>query len=213
MTIFDLLLILVVLISLVLILTILYHTVSGHFRQAWIWTRALGGLAGAYLLVLVLTSVASPQAVIPAGQDQCFDDWCLGVRDVQFVREIGQTAPANGVFCQVAIRISNRARGREQRENGTVVFVLDGQGRRYSPSPAGQQAFEREHGAAAPLSSVIPLGQFIDTVRVFDIPADVRQLGLVVSHETPTPALFVIGDGSSLLHKPTILQLPVPPAI
>jgi hypothetical protein len=210
MGILDLFFIFVFLIVVGLIITILVHTVTGHFPDALRWLKILGALVTAYLLMVIIVSVASPQRVVAAGENRCFDDWCLAVHDVQFTREIG-SAKANGIYYEVNIRISNRARGRTQRENGVIVHLVDSEGRRYDPSDAAQRAYEVLHGPTASLSSTIPTGQFIDTVRVFELSADAKNVGLVVSHNTgPGPGLFVIGDGSSLLHRPTIIRLPAP---
>jgi hypothetical protein len=210
MGIFDLVFILVFLIVVGLIVAILFYILSGRVPDALRSLKILGSLVAGYLLVVVIVSLASPQRVIATGENLCFDDWCVAVHDVQFTREIGP-ARANGIYYEVNIRISNRARGRAQRENGVIVHLLDSQGRRYDPSDAAQRAYEALHGPAASLSSTVPLGQFIDTVRVFDLPADAKDVGLVKSTNTgPGPGLFVIGDGGSLLHRRTVIRLPTP---
>ena len=202
MGIFDLIFILVFLIIVGLIITILCRGVTGHVPDARRWLKILGSLVAGYLLVVVIVSLASPQRVIATGENLCFDDWCVAVHDVQFTHEIGP-ARASGIYYEVNIRISNRARGRAQRENGVIVYLLDSEGRRYDPSDAAQRAYEALHGSAASLSSTIPLCEFIDTVRVFDLPADAKDVGLVKSTNTgPGPGMFVIGDGGSLLHRP-----------
>jgi hypothetical protein len=210
MGVFDLIFILVFLIIVGLIITILCRGVTGHVPDARRWSKILGSLVAGYLLVVVIVSLASPQRVVATGDNLCFDDWCVAVHDVQFTHEIGP-ARASGIYYEVNIRISNRARGRAQRENGAIVYLLDSEGRRYDPSDSAQRAYEALHGPAASLSSTIPLGEFIDTVRVFDLPADAKDVGLVKSTNTgPGPGMFVIGDGGSLLHRPTVIRLPPP---
>lgn len=115
---------------------------------------------------------------------------------------------AEGKFYVVTLRLSNRARGREQRAGSVAVHLLDQRGHVHVVSIHGQRAFESRNGVAAPLTSAIAVGRFVDTVQVFDLPTDSAEVSLAVEHPVgPSPGLFIIGDEASLLHKPTIVRL------
>jgi hypothetical protein len=145
-----------------------------------------------YLCVLVLVSLTSPGRVVKLGENQCFDDWCIAVTDVR--RETTDSGPT----LAVTFRISSRAKRRAQRENGLSVYLVDGHGRRYDPAPAPD---------APPFGTLLQPGEAVTTSRVFPIPADIGQLGLVVSHGGGFPVCVIIGDSESLFHKPTVVQL------
>jgi len=212
MTIFDLLFIIVVLASVAALTAVVASALRGRLRQAVKLLAMYGVCLAFYLGVIVVVSLASPQCILALGESCCFDDWCVAVEDVTLARELGQgerIARANGVFCVITLRLSNRARGRAQRASSAAVHLVDGQGRTYDISPQGQAAFEAQRGPTAPLTSTLPVGQSLSTVQVFDLPDDAHAVGLTVEHPVgPSPELFIIGDDASLFHKPTIVRLP-----
>lgn len=140
------------------------------------------------MAVLIAVSLLSSQGVIPAGQDRCFDDWCMAV---------GRVSVSGGTSYAVTLRISSRALRVTQRETGVRVQVKDGEGRTYDPQPESGQP---------PLSAAIGPGESFETTRVFDLPAGAHDVVLIRS-DGPSPGWFVIGDGASLFHKPTIFDL------
>ncbi len=85
-------------------------------------------------MVLVTLSLATPQKVLPVGELQCFDDWCITVQAVARQQRIGATS-AHGVFLVVTTRVSSRARGRRQRETDVYVYVTDYRSGRFDVSP------------------------------------------------------------------------------
>jgi hypothetical protein len=177
---------------------------SSHFFRCLI-------VVAVYFGVLIIVSLVSPQRVLPIGEDWCFDDWCVAVDGVEFVAEAGpkeNAVRAKGVFFVVQLRLSNHARGRDQRAGSAAVYLIDGFGHRYDVSNEGQLAYEALHGPAPPLTVTIPVGQSVNTVRVFDVPDDVREVGLTVEHPVGfSPGNLVIGDQSSLFHKRTVIRL------
>jgi hypothetical protein len=211
MSIFDLLFILVFLATVAVLAAALIALLLRRGRAAG---RLLAGWAAFILLYLgavAAVSLASPQRVVAMGEKRCFDDWCVAVEDVVRVSELGageQSVTANGVFYVVTLQLSNRARGRAQRASSAAIHLLDGQGRVFDLSALGQAAYEAQHGAAAPLTTSMPVGGSFTTVQVFDLPLDAREVGLTVEHPVGfSPGWFIIGDESSLLHKPTIVPL------
>ena len=208
---FELLFLVVFLASVVTLAAIIRAVVQGRRQSA---VKLLAGYAtGAalYLGTVVAVSLGSPQRVLTIGEDRCFDDWCIAVDNVTVTRELGpgeRATKANGVFYVVSLRLSNRARGRAQRASSAAVHLMDGRGRRYEYSGPGQEAFEAQDGPAAPLTATIPVGQFLTTVQVFDLPTDAQDVSLTVEHPVGlSPGLLIIQDEASLFHQPTIVRL------
>src|SRR5258708_6805455 len=210
MTIFDGILILAAL-GCVLALTALgYFLVRSQWRRAKRVLLALASFLVVYAAVLVSVSLLSPQQVLAMRQDRCFDDWCLSVEQVVQQPTIG-SAPmlvrVHGVFDLVTVRVSSRARAVSQRALDAQVYLLDTQGQRYDPNPAGQLVLDASGQGGQPLDSELaPFGSFTRTV-VFDVSKGVSHLALVVTHGL-FPDVIVIGSDQSFLHKPTIIQLP-----
>jgi hypothetical protein len=165
-----------------------------------------------YLSILIAVSIISPQRVIAMGEDRCFDDWCIAVEKVSYAQELGNEplqTQANGEFWVVTLRLSNHARGRDQRASSTAVHLIDRNGQSYDLSLAGQEAFEAEYGTTSLLTSTIPLGQSLTVVQVYDLPPNVQDIVLTVEHPIGRfPGLLIIGSEASLFHKPTIVRLP-----
>jgi hypothetical protein len=210
-TIFDLLFILVFLASVVTLGAAGVAALRGHRRRAFRLLVGWAISAAIYLGAVVVVALTSPQRILAIGEDRCFDDWCVAVEDVTVVRELGpgdRVVRADGLFYVVTLRLSNHGRGRAQRASSAAVHLIDERGRMYEVSEQGQQAFEAQYGPALPLTSTVGVGQFLNTVRVFDLPADAHGIGLTVAHPVgPSPGLFIIGDDASLFHKPTIIRL------
>jgi hypothetical protein len=89
-----------------------------------------------------------------------------------------------------------------------TVHLVDSQGRAYDPSSVGQKAHEVQNGAARPLGDLLSPGSSFTTVRVFDLPLEAKEVGLVVVHGS-WPGWFIIGDSQSLLHKRITIKLMV----
>ena len=211
MMIFDLLFIVVFLASVVTLAAAAVAALRGRRRRARSLLVGYGISVAIYLGAVVVVSLMSPQHVLAIGEDRCFDDWCVAVADVTVLRELGQgqrVVKADGVFYVVTLRLANHARGRTQRASSAAVHLIDGSGQTYEVSQRGQEAYESEHGASAPLTSTLAVGQFLDAVQVFELPADARDVGLTVEHPVgPAPGLFISGDEASLWHRPTIVRL------
>lgn len=167
------------------------------------WRRA--GRLGAVVLavwlvyagVLVAVSLSTPARLLTLGEDRCYDDWCIAVVESHSVTIGSETT------LTVTLRLSSRARRVTQRENGLIVYVLDGTGRRTDP---------RVETESLPLNTVLQPGEKLETTRVFELPAGVRDLALVLDRVgwDRVPGLLIIGDDSSWLHAPARIHLPGP---
>ena len=207
----DLLFIVIVLASVVTLAAAAVSALRGRRQYAARLLVRYLALAAVYLVALVIVSLVSPQRVLAIGEDRCFDDWCIAVENVAITPELGQgehLLRANGAFYVVTVRLSNHARGRDQRAASAAIHLIDHQDRWHDASPGGQRAYEEAHGPIVPLTATIPLGQSLTTVQVFDLPLDAHDVGLAVEHPAGfSPGRLIIGDEASLLHKPTIVRL------
>jgi len=190
MTIFDLLFIATFFAAVIMLVAMAVAGVRGRRQRA---LRILGALVvfiAAYLVVVVVVSLASPARVFQLREAQCSDDWCISVDYVQ------QTVAGAEVSYTTTLRLFSRARRRAQRENGVSVYLLDDQGRRYEPIADSQ---------AVPLNVLLNPGQSIIVARRFALPADAHDPALVVAHGR-FPGMFIIGDDESLFHKPSVVR-------
>jgi hypothetical protein len=193
MTPFDLLFILVFLTSVFLLGWIAVAAVRGRRAVAARTLRFLAsGLAG-YMIVVLLVGLATPQQKLPPGQAQCSDDWCIAVTHVS--AEPG-TPPDRRV--DVEFTLSSRARRITQRERFVTVYLRDSDGHRYDPAQSADQP---------PFDVLLGPGQSLSTHRLFVVPDDVHDLGVVVTREGDLafPRCCIIGEGP--LHKPPITPL------
>jgi len=109
MTIFDLLFIAVFFASIGSLITAAVVALRGRRARALGILRRLAVSAIAYLAIVVLVALFSPQRVLNVGDPWCFDDWCLTVESVS------QTPAPPWVAYHVSLRIFSRARRVAQR--------------------------------------------------------------------------------------------------
>ena len=194
MTPFDLVFILVFLTTVFLLGRIAGAAVRGRRTVAARRLRFLAaGLAG-YMIVVLLVGFVTPRRVVPLGQPQCSDDWCIAVTHAS--TQSGRSAARR---VDVEFDISSRARRITQRERFVTVYLRDRDGHRYDPAPSADQP---------PFDVPLGPGQHLSTHRIFVVPDDVHDLGVVVTREGDLafPRCCIIGDGP--LHKPPITLLP-----
>jgi hypothetical protein len=143
---------------------------------------------------VVLSSVFWPRTVLEVGDRRCFDDWCIAVEKAS--RQEAQ----GGVSYLVTLRLSSSARRVTQRENNVVVYLADQGGHRYDPVP---------DPSAVAMNVQLGPQESVTATRSFRVPAEARELGLVIDHEGGFPiGWFILGD-ETWFHKPTIVRLNV----
>jgi hypothetical protein len=194
MTIFDLLFIAVFFASLATLITAAVTAIRGHRHQAVGILRRLGVCAIAYLTIVVVVALFSPQRVLNVGDPWCFDDWCLSVENVS------RTPTPPLVSYDVSLHIFSQARRVSQRAKGAWIYMIDGRGNRYAPEP---------DQSPVPLDVLLQPGESVTTSRLFKLPANSGTLGLITGHGGPGcfPGCFIIGDDASLFHKRTFIRL------
>jgi hypothetical protein len=210
MTIFDLLLIMLVLATAVAIV-ILITTLC--FRRWRLASRLAIGILAVWVVYMgagTAVALLSPQHKMAVGEDRCFDEMCFAVTGFQRAPEIenaGVVTKPHGVFMIVNVRISNRG-GHAQQENGRNGVVIDPSGHVYEVSPAGMQALANPAGTLPGLDARVGPGQSLDTKLVFDLPASAVYPAFALSSNLGfNPARIVIADEAHFLHKPTIVPL------
>jgi hypothetical protein len=191
--IFDLLFITSFLATVAGLLTAAWSAVRGRGARAISILRGYGIGASVYFGIVVLASLFWPRRVLNVGDPQCFDDWCIAAENVS--RKPAQAR----ISYIVTLRVSSRARRISQRENGVVVYLTDDQGRRYDPIP---------DESAVLLNVLLRPQESIAAARVFEVPADAHEVGLVITHEGGFPIGWFIIGYETWFHKPTIIRLP-----
>jgi len=191
--IFDLLFIVTFLATVATLLSAAVLAIRGQAARALVLLRRYAICAGAYLVVVVLTSAFWPRSVLQFGARRCFDDWCIAV-------EKAGRQPADGhVAYVVTFRLSSTARRVSQRENSLAVYVTDNRGRRYGPVP---------NKSDVPFNVQLGPQESVTATRVFDVPADAHEPGLVITHEGGFPIGWFIVGYETWFHKPAIVRLP-----
>jgi len=192
MNIFEPLFLLLVLVTIVTLITAAVFALRGKFARSGRMLRRLGIGAGVYFAIVISVSIFNPQRVYHVGDTQCFDDWCIEVVGAQWTG-----APTTGHY-EVTLCLSNRGRRVPMGEKGTVVYLLDAQGRRYDPLP---------DKTSGPFDTILQPGESINVTRQFDVPRDSPNLDLIYAHQGGFPiGWFIITEGG-WFQKPPIVRL------
>jgi hypothetical protein len=204
MTLYELIFILLFLGSVISLLLSAFLRRRGAFRRILV---ALGSVWGVYLAILGVTDVLSSQKVFKAGEEQCFDEMCFAVADVQTLPEqaLNPAGTSASRFYVVSIRVISRSRGRAQSEGGLRGRLYDGD-TYIDVSEAAQKAYDAQYGESPKLTQKIAPGESALAVLVFEVPQRITHPALTLDHGF-TPGYFVIGE-SPFFHKPDIHQLP-----
>ncbi|KAA9037135.1 hypothetical protein FW778_17045 [Ginsengibacter hankyongi] len=113
------------------------------------------------------------------GEDVCFDDWCATILSYDKFEKIGDQNSL-GQFIVLTIKMTNRARGIDQKPSEPRVHIIDEKGNSWGVSPVGQNAFENLKGYQIPLDQKLELNQSLQTKLVFDIPKTATNLKAVI---------------------------------
>jgi hypothetical protein len=191
MTIFDVLFLAVALGSLLTLALITFCALLGRRAQARRLLRLFAIAAASYLGVVLLVSPLAPRRELMPGEPLCFDDWCITVDGIE------RTAAVSERTYLVRLRLSSRARGRAQRENGLVVYLTDARDRRFEALP---------DPAAPPFNTLLQPQESVLTQRIFRVPSDVQTPALAIAHEGGFPiGWLIVGEGP--FHKAPIVRL------
>jgi len=205
MTLFELLFILLVLLSVgVLVLGVVLGTTKGWSEGGKV-LRVVGGTWAVYLTVLAIADILAQQHVTPVGEERCFDEMCFTVTSAKRLRDFA-SAPAPGhAYYVVRVRVTSRSLGRSQAEGGLRARLYQ-DGKYFEAPPDAQQAYDRRCGTSARLTQRLDPGESLVSPLVFEWSADSRVPPLVLDHGF-TPGYLVIGE-SPFFHKPDIMLIP-----
>jgi hypothetical protein len=195
MTISDLAFLVGVLASAVTLFAAAFAALRGRGSTAAKLLVTYGVCVVVYLAVSLGVAFLRPHRIRPVDEPWCFDDWCLRVEKVD-------SAPAgDSVRYEVKLRIYSTARRATQRALGAWIYLFDDRHRLYAPNA---------DASATPLDvELAPLAS-VETSRVFDVPADVRSLGLVTGHPGDYCAAFdvlIIGQATCLFGRPEAIAI------
>jgi hypothetical protein len=175
---------------------------------------AMGGIAGAYLLLLVGTSLASGARTVEPGNAKYFCEIdCHLAYSVVGSRQATELGPARGHFQVVTLKVWFDPRTTSPRRDDSPLFpnpravrLVDGAKHAYAPSAAGLSALEAAEGRQTPLTQALRPGESYTTSLVFEVPAGARAAELLLTESSPVTHLL-IGHENSLLHRPIPFRL------
>lgn len=205
MTIFDLLLIVLVLAT---VLGIVGIVIALFCRRQALATRTIIAIVIGWALYLgagTAVALLTPQHILSLGEDDCFDEMCFAVTGYHRV----PSTNSGKAFYVVDVRISNRSRNRAQREKGRKGVLVDQAGHVTEVSRLAMQSLSSLDGASYPgLDAEVAPGQNLGTKLAFELPLDVRNPGFALGSDLAlNPARIVIGDEKHFLHWPTVVPL------
>ena len=195
MSLFDLLFLLAVPVSVVTLARAAFFAVRGSGARGLKILRVYAVCALIYLLAGVAVSLFKPQRVLSTNDPWCFDDWCLQVEKVT------RTAAQSDNLYRVDFRIFSRARRVSQRAKGAWIYLIDDKDRRFSPDA---------DPAAVPLDVLLQPEESVSTSRTFHVPGDAGHLGLITGHGGPycnAMAFLIIGESGCRFGKPTMIRI------
>jgi len=197
MNLFELLFLLLVVVSLAVLLAVGIQTLHGSGARARRILARWGLGAAIYLVIVIGASAVGPERrTLRMGERRCFDDWCLTVVAVERFPSGAESS------WNVALQLESRARRAPQGESGTVAYLIDARGRRFDPLPdAGEVAFDHR----------LQPGESIMTRRRFRLPADAHGVGFVYAHEGGFPIGWLIIGDVGWFRKPAVVALEEPP--
>jgi hypothetical protein len=204
MTLYELIFILLFLGSVISLLLSVFLRRRGASRKILV---ALASVWGVYLAILTVSDFLSSQKVFKVGEEQCFDEMCFAVADVQTMPEqvFNPSATTASRLYVVKVRVTSHARGRAQAEGGLRGRLYDGD-TYINVSEAAQKAYDAQNGESPRLTQRISHGESFLSVLVFEVPQRITHPAITLDHGF-TPGYFVIGE-SPFFHKPDIHQLP-----
>jgi len=191
------------------LIALVYSVFSRQRRLIRILLISAAVWLAAYSVLLVSASLLTPQQVLEAHQERCFDEMCFSVLQATTQSTVGngeQTQTAQGLYYVVTVQLRNASQRTAQKPDHPAFFLDDGQGYHYQPSQAAQQAL----GQQPIWDTRLQPGERQSRTLVFDAPANLLQqspqprLG-TTEGSWPTP--LIIGDENSPWHQVTVIQL------
>lgn len=179
------------------------------------WIAAFGVvIVLGYAAVLLADSAISHERVLAPGEKKYF---CEIDCHLAYSVEAVETAPllgpaskplrAEGRWLIVRLKtwfdkssISPRRGDSPLSPNPRVIYVRDADGRRFAPSPQGEEALVAAGLTSVPLTRPLRPGESYETELAFDLPRGIREPRLYVGSDDPV-SFLLIGHEQSPLHR------------
>jgi hypothetical protein len=147
----------------------------------------------------------------PFGEELQLDDMAFSVvsyRTAPTLPGDGRVAPRNAAFHVVRLRAVNLAKRVDHRTGAIEPHLLDGEGRRYEVSEAGQAALDATREIRGWGDTLLRVGEAVEADWVFDAPAPLAgaRIQVIVSRQA-LPGLvedIVLGQRRLLLPEPEL---------
>ncbi len=201
-------------------LAMMFCLVTRRLRWAKIILALALGATGLYAVTLLAFSLSSREQVLRPQEEKYFCEvdchLAYSVEGVTTTKTLGKPpnqSAAQGMFYVVILKvrfeektISPHRGNAPLTPNPREVFVIDDTGRRFEPSLEGQRALEAAEGKLTPLTQPLRPGESYTTKLAFDLPADAKNLRLLLV-EADWVARLLIGRENSFLHKKTVFLI------
>ena len=201
-------------------LAFIYSVVRKQFWLTKLALLTIALVAGLYLVILLIFSLASSEKLLARGEEKHFCEidchLAYSVTDVRETKTLGDASnqvTAAGVFRVVAIKtrfdentISSTRGNGLLYPNSRVVIVSDENGKQYFPSAEAQRVLEKSQAAGTAMTIPLRPSESYSTTLVFDLPANVKSPTLLI-REGELVTHLVIGHENSPLHKKTRFQI------
>ncbi len=145
----------------------------GRKRASRYILRGLGAGAVVYVAASVGFAAFAKQQPLGFGDPQCVDNWCIAVESVTstVTDQTRESAVTLVLFSRALTAVTSyRAHAASDPAAGGDVYLVDGAGTRYDALP---------HPAEIPLSVPLAPGEAVRIRRVFDLPTNARNIGLL----------------------------------
>ena len=187
------------------------------------WIGAGGLLAASgYAALLLGFSFLSRERTLKPGEKKYFCEidchLAYSVVGASAAKALGrppQLVAASGTFQIVTLRtwfdeatIASFRGYAPLTPNPRMAYVVDTAGRRSAFSPAGQKAWEDEHGSTTPLTKALRPGESYETTLVFDVPDGAASLRLFLGDDPLGVESVLIGHENSPMHGKIYFALP-----
>ena len=173
-----------------------------------------------YAGAVLIFSFASSEKMLARGEEKLFCEidchLAYSLTEARQIKTIGAATSqvtASGLFTAVTTktRFDEKTIGLHRGDgllypSSRVLMLVDDQGRKYTPSTAGQKALEASGAAGTPLTTPLRPSESYTTTVVFDLSPDAKNPTLLIN-EGEWVTHFVIGHENSLLHKKTRFQI------
>jgi hypothetical protein len=173
MTVYDVAAIVIILGTVGILVFAGFLALIGHKRAARIVFRGLAICTIAYIGTWAAMTAVAKQKPLGVCDPQCIDSWCLAVEHAKAPPH-GHTNVYDVTLCLFsrAERTRTSFGAHAAASETTDVYLVDDRGTRYDALP---------HDSETSLNVSLKPGQAVRTHRVFELPADAHNIGLLAA--------------------------------